>query len=123
MDFPWPWNRKYTMNWFLLSLLNHHLDQLLERYSRLQPLRLDVFYQNDTWRYNHHGWYETEREVRQLTEHLMLESNIVGHFWVLECTSRHKCHAHIVMYLDGHHNQATFPVAEQAGCLAEDYTG
>ena len=32
MDFPWPWNRKYTMNWFLLSLLNHHLDQLLERY-------------------------------------------------------------------------------------------
>ena len=51
MDFPWPWNRKYTMNWFLLSLLNHHLDQLLERYSRLQPLRLDVFYQNDTWRY------------------------------------------------------------------------
>lgn len=37
MDFPWFWNRKYTMNWFLLSLLNHHLDQLLERYSRLQP--------------------------------------------------------------------------------------
>ncbi|HBY0419014.1 TPA: inovirus Gp2 family protein [Klebsiella variicola] len=122
MDFPWPWNRKYTMNWFLLSLLNHHLDQLLERYSRLQPLRLDVFYQNDTWRYNHHGWYETEREVRQLTEHLMLESNIVGHFWVLECTSRHKCHAHIVMYLDGHHNQATFPVAEQAGAVWQKIT-
>lgn len=37
MDFPWPWNRKYTMNWFLLSLLNHYFDQLPERYSRLPP--------------------------------------------------------------------------------------
>ncbi|MDM3464487.1 inovirus-type Gp2 protein [Citrobacter sp. Cb031] len=115
MDFPYTYNNRYTMNWFLLSLLNHHLNQLLERYSRLQPLRIDLFYQKDTWRYDHHGWHETELEVRQLVERMMRESRIVGYFWVLEFPPKHKCHSHIVMYLDGHNNQSTYPVAEQAG--------
>lgn len=63
MHTPYPFNPRYTMNWFLLSLLNDHLKQLLNRYSRIQALRLDLFYQKGTERYKRHSWNETERDV------------------------------------------------------------
>lgn len=55
MHTPYPFNSRYTMNWFLLSLLNDHLNQLLNRYSRIQALRLDLFYQKGTERYKRHS--------------------------------------------------------------------
>ncbi|MCU1788764.1 inovirus Gp2 family protein [Pectobacterium polaris] len=122
MDFPYPYNCNYTMNWFLLSLLNDHLNQLLVRYSRLQPIRIDLFYRKSSWRYLHHGMKQTEWEVRQLAEMMMRQGILVGYFWVLESTPLHGCHAHIVMYLNRHNNQATYPVAEQAGALWQDIT-
>ncbi|WDF97742.1 inovirus-type Gp2 protein [Pectobacterium carotovorum subsp. carotovorum] len=122
MDFPYPYNRNYTMNWFLLSLLNDHLNQLLARYSRLQPIRIDLFYRKGLWRYLHHGMKQTESEVRLLAEMMMRQGRLVGYFWVLESTPLHGCHAHIVMYLNRHNNQATYPVAEQAGALWQDIT-
>ncbi|EOW3494552.1 hypothetical protein ACOVWF_005367, partial [Escherichia coli] len=60
MHTPYPFNPRYTMNWFLLSLLNDHLNQLLNRYSRIQALRLDLFYQKGTERFKRHSWNETE---------------------------------------------------------------
>ncbi|HFK3990658.1 TPA: hypothetical protein ACGZ5C_000799, partial [Citrobacter freundii] len=35
MHTPYPFNPRYTMNWFLLSLINDHLNQLMNRYSRI----------------------------------------------------------------------------------------
>lgn len=100
MHTPYPFNPRYTMNWFLLSLLNDHLKQLLNRYSRIQALRLDLFYQKGTERYKRHSWNETEREVRMLVERTLQYTNLAGYFWVLENAIDHGSHAHIVFYLD-----------------------
>lgn len=122
MHIPYPFNPGYTMNWFLLSLINHHLNQLLARYARLQVLRVDLFYKTGSWRFSNHSWHDTQREVRALVEKVMLLSDTVGYFWVLETTHRHGCHAHIVFYLNGHTNQATYPVAERVCAVWQDIT-
>jgi hypothetical protein len=122
MNTPYPYISRYTMNWFLLSLLNDHLNQLLARYSRIQALRIDLFYQKGTSRFNRNSWKEAESEVRILVERTMQGSNLTGYFWVLESTDEHGCHAHIVFYLDRHINQATFPIAERIGAIWREIT-
>lgn len=122
MHTPYPFNPRYTMNWFLLSLINDHLNQLLNRYSRIQALRLDLFYQKGTERYKHYSWNDTEREVRVLVERTLQHTNLAGHFWVLENSVDHGCHAHIVFYLDRHLNQATYPIAERVGTIWREIT-
>ena len=122
MHTPYPFNSRYTMNWFLLSLLNDHLNQLLNRYSRIQALRLDLFYQKGTVRSKRHSWNETEREVRMLVERTLQHTNLAGYFWVLENSVDHGCHAHIVFYLDRHLNQATYPIAERVGTIWREIT-
>lgn len=46
----------------------------------------------------------------------------MGYFRVPEFTSRHTCHVHMAVYLDGHPNQATYPVAEKAGGVWQEIT-
>jgi hypothetical protein len=110
------------MNWFLLSLLNDHLNQLMNRYSRIQALRLDLFYQKGTERFKRHSWNETEREVRMLVERTLQHTNLAGYFWVLENSVDHGYHAHIVFYLDRHLNQATYPIAERVRTIWREIT-
>ncbi|MFV4759012.1 YagK/YfjJ domain-containing protein [Citrobacter freundii] len=122
MHTPYPFNPRYTMNWFLLSLLNDHLNQLLARYSRIQALRLDLFYQKGTKRFRYYSWNETEREVRMLVEQTMKDTNLAGFFWILESSADHGCHIHIVFYLDRHINQATYPIAKRVGAIWREIT-
>ena len=90
MHTPLPFNSRYTMNWFLLSLINDHLNQLLNWYSRIQALRLDLFYQKGTERYKRHSWNETEREVRMLVERTPQNTNLSGFsgYWRELCRPR-----------------------------------
>ncbi len=44
MHFPYPSNTRYDINWFLYSLINSHLNDMLHRYSRVLGVRIDLFY-------------------------------------------------------------------------------
>ncbi|WP_447887154.1 YagK/YfjJ domain-containing protein [Serratia fonticola] len=109
-----PFNRTWSLDWFLSHRLNLHIDELVNRYSRLLALRVDLSYQKNTVRYGQQRHRQLESDVRLLMTEMERLSAVVGYFWVIEWTVDHKFHAHVVFWLDGHETQRTFPFAEKA---------
>ena len=51
MNDNYPYIAKYKMDWFLHSLINHHLNSVIERYSKVIGIRLDFSYNQNSERY------------------------------------------------------------------------
>ncbi len=109
-----PSNPSWSLDWFLNVRLNSHIDELVNRYSRLLALRVDLFYQKNTARCEQQDHRQLESEVRLLMVEMMRLPAVVGYFWVIEWTTDHGYHAHGVFWLDGHATQRPFPYAEKA---------
>ena len=57
-------DRTFNEDWFLASLLNAHIDEMIYRYSCLLALRMDFFYQKDSARYSSFNHQTLERDAR-----------------------------------------------------------
>lgn len=66
MHFPYPSNTRYDINWFLYSLINSHLNDMLHRYSRVLGVRIDLFYIKSTSRFRQSTYRTIESDVRKL---------------------------------------------------------
>ncbi|HAW3136829.1 TPA: hypothetical protein JLR89_005245 [Escherichia coli] len=90
----------YTPDWFFTALLDHHIDQMMARYSCLRALRMDFFYRKETpdFLQPDHRWLELQ--LRMLLEQVERFENMVGFFWVIEWTADHGFHAHVVFWID-----------------------
>ncbi|HDR2712686.1 inovirus-type Gp2 protein [Enterobacter asburiae] len=105
---------RYTMDWYLLSNINHHIDMMIKRYSCLYALRIDLFYRKDTYRYISSNIQSMEGEIRSLMAEMNKSPAVVGYFCVMEWTADHGFHIHAVLWLDGHITQKPFVWAEKA---------
>jgi len=112
----------YTIDWYLQSHINHHIDLLVNRYSCLYALRVDLFYRKDTYRYHSSTFRSMEYEVRVLMAEMEKLSAVVGYFCVIEWTADHGFHVHAVLWLDGHITQTPFVYAEKASAVWQQVT-
>jgi len=109
-----PSTPRYTMDWYLESHISHHTDMMINRYSYLYALRIDLFYRKDTCRYQNNNSRSVEYEVRVLMAEMDQYPAVVGYFCVMEWTEDHGFHVHAVLWLDGHITQKPFVWAEKA---------
>lgn len=113
---------RYTMDWYLLSHINHHIDMMINRYSCLCALRFDLCYRRESYRYKNSTPRSLEYEVRVLMAEMEKLSAVVGYFCVMEWTEDHSFHVHAVLWLDGHITQKPFFYAEKASAVWRDIT-
>ncbi|AKE59390.1 hypothetical protein F384_12885 [Citrobacter amalonaticus Y19] len=99
----------FTEDWFLSSLLNQHIDEMVNRYSCLLALRMDLFYQRDTDSFMQLDHCRLEYDIRSLMNEFGALKASVGYFWVIEWTEKHGYHAHVVFWLDRQKTQTTYP--------------
>ncbi|HDN7458753.1 TPA: inovirus-type Gp2 protein [Salmonella enterica subsp. enterica serovar Eastbourne] len=116
-------NQRWEPDWFLKALLDNHIDKMVERYSCLRALRIDLFYQDHTARYHLQNHQYLEMDLRLLMDYMMQLKVVVGFFWVIEWTEDHHYHAHVVFWLDGNRTQKTYPWAEKAREYWDQITG
>lgn len=107
--------RNWTPDWFLKSVLDMHITAMVNRYSCLRVIRLDLFYQKNTFKYHHPDHRQMESDVRHLMGEVMSMTAVVGYFWVIEWTEDHLFHAHVAFWLDGNKTQKPFFWMEKVG--------
>ena len=107
--------RNWTPDWFLKSVLDMHINAMVNRYSCLRVIRLDLFYQKNTFKYHHPDHRQMESDVRHLMDEMISMPAVVGFFWVIEWTEDHLFHAHVAFWLDGNKTQKPFFLMEEAG--------
>lgn len=117
----YPYIAKYKMDWFLHSLINNHLNNVIERYSKVIGIRLDFSYNQNSESYNKE-YNHLQQDLRKLFKRVEQESGVVGFFWVIEHGEDSKFHSHTVVYLDGQKIRKTFPIAERIGALWKEIT-
>lgn len=108
---------RYTMDWYLHSLVNYHIDMLVNRYSRLYVSRIDLYYRRGSYRYQNGNSQTIGDEVRLLMGAMMKLPAVVGYFCVMEWTVEHGFHVHAVLWLDGHLTQKPYASTEKANTL------
>ncbi|EPQ7466261.1 MULTISPECIES: hypothetical protein [Enterobacteriaceae] len=113
---------RYTMDWYLLSNINYHIDMMVNRYSCLYSLRFDLCYRRDSYRYMNSTPRTLECEVRVLMAEMEKLPAVVGYFCVMEWTQDHGFHVHAVLWLDGHITQKPFVWAEKASAIWQKIT-
>lgn len=113
MNLSKPSTPRYTPNVFLTSLLRDHTDSMINRYSALRALRVDLWYQKGTLRFQQSDYRQLEHEVRLLMQEMMTQKSIVGYFWVIEWTQDHGWRAHVIFWLDEHITQTTWPASRK----------
>lgn len=109
------------MDWFLHSLINSHLNDVIDRYSKVIGIRLDFSYNQNSDRY-HKDHHCLQQDLRALFKRVEQEPGIAGFFWVIEYGEDSKFHSHTVVYLDGQKIRKTFPIAERIGALWKEVT-
>ena len=109
-------------DWFLSSVLNAHINEMVDRYSALLALRLDFSYKKQTSNLDQSDYHQLEHDIRTLMERMMLEDAVVGYFWVIEYGKDHGFHAHVVFWLDRHLTQRPYAYAERARKLWDEIT-
>lgn len=121
MNDNYPYIAKYKMDWFLHSLINSHLNDVIDRYSKVIGIRLDFSYNQNSERY-HKDHHCLQQDLRTLFKRVEQESGIAGFFWVIEYGEDSRFHSHTVVYLDGQKIRKTFPIAERIGALWKEVT-
>ncbi|ELE9461353.1 inovirus-type Gp2 protein [Salmonella enterica] len=106
-------NQRWEPDWFLGALLNNHTAKMVDRYSCLRALRIDLFYQDHTDKFFLQDHRQLEWDVRKLMNRMMQLEAVVGFFWVIEWTEDHHYHAHVVFWLDGKYTQKPYIWAEK----------
>lgn len=114
---------KYTSDWFLSAILRNHTHEMINRYACLRALRVDLFYQQSSFRYQRSDHRQLEYEIRILMQEMMKQKGVVGYFWVIEWTIDHGWHAHVVFWADDHITQTTWPTAQKALHIWKSITG
>ncbi|WP_392564884.1 inovirus-type Gp2 protein [Orbus wheelerorum] len=107
-------NEKYQIDPYLMSVLQNHLNQLSNKYSKLLPIRLDFSCRNHSSRWHQRNNDYSSCDIIKLMEYLMNNGSIVGYAWVMEHTPQHGIHFHTVLYLNAQHHQRYYPVYEMA---------
>ncbi|EPW5102699.1 hypothetical protein ACWL9X_001237 [Escherichia coli] len=64
-------NQRWEPDWFLQSLLNNHIDKMVERYSCLRAFRTDLFYQDHTAKFFLQDHQQLEWDIRKLMNRMM----------------------------------------------------
>ncbi|HED1791265.1 TPA: hypothetical protein R4X15_002406 [Citrobacter amalonaticus] len=105
---------QWEPDWYLESLLNIHIDEMVDRYACLRALRIDLFYQHHTTKYYLQNHNHLEWDLRLLMDYMMQMGAVVGYFWVIEWTEDHHYHAHVVFWVDGNRSRKVYPWAEKA---------
>lgn len=118
----YPHFERITPNDFLLNLINHHLNQIFDKYSKVLALRIDLSYLQGTSRHMRNSSCEMQDELRTLTGKMMQLPQISGYFWVIEWTTEGALHSHVVFYLNGQKVQKSFPFSQYAGNLWQEIT-
>ncbi|EKN3504065.1 rolling circle replication-associated protein [Yersinia enterocolitica] len=113
----YPHFKKITPNDFLLNMINHHLNQILMRHSKILAFRMDFDYKRGTSRFIRNSSFEIQDDLRELTLAVMKMPQFCGCFWVLEWTKTNAIHAHAIFYLKGQKHQKSFPFMQQTGEL------
>lgn len=121
MNDNYPYIAKYKMDWFLHSLINSHLNDVIDRYSKVIGIRLDFSYNQNSDRY-HKDHHCLQQDLRALFKRVEQEPGVAGFFWVIEYGEDSKFHSHTVVYLDGQKIRKTFPIAERIGALWKEVT-
>lgn len=112
----------YTIDWYLLSSVNYHIDTLINRYSCLYAMRIDLFYRKGSCRYQSSTPCSMDCEVRVLMAELDKLSAVVGYYCVMEWTADHGLHVHAVLWLDGHMTQKPYVYADKASAAWQKIT-
>ncbi|MDN0118004.1 inovirus-type Gp2 protein [Yersinia frederiksenii] len=110
----YPHFKKITPNDFLLNMINHHLNQILMRHSKILAFRMDFDYKRGTNRFIRNSSTEIQDDLRELAQAMLKLSGVIGFFWVLEWTSEGAVHAHAIFYLNAQEHQKSFPFISQA---------
>lgn len=69
---------KWETDWYLESLLNNHITEMVDRYSCLRAIRVDLFYQHHTTKYHLQNHRQLERDLRVLMAGMMQVEVVVG---------------------------------------------
>lgn len=103
-------NGKYQMNDQILSDLVQHFYRLLNKYSKVIPLRMDFGYRRSAIYRHPDDW-----DIYRLAEELMRDGKIVGYSWVMEYSPRKNFHFHAMFYLDGQSFKSSYRIARYIG--------
>ncbi|HEN3647634.1 TPA: inovirus-type Gp2 protein [Yersinia enterocolitica] len=118
----YPYLKSITPNDFLLNMINHHLNTLFSRHSKLLGFRMDFSYLHETSRFSRNSLGEIQADMRSLAEQMMRVEHVCGYFWVIEWTSSGKLHSHAVFYLNGQKIKKSFPFIQHAGRVWSEVT-
>lgn len=64
----YPYLKSITPNDFLLNMINHHLNTLFFRHSKLLGCRIDFGYLHETSRFSRNSLVEIQADMRSLTD-------------------------------------------------------
>lgn len=103
-------NGKYQMSNQILPELVQHFYRLLNKYSKVIPLRMDFGYRR-TELYRH----PDDWDIYRIAEELMRDGKIVGYSWVMEYSPRKKFHFHAMFYLNGQSFKSSYCIARYIG--------
>lgn len=113
---------RWHTDWFLSAILNAHIDAMVNRYSALLALRVDLYYRKGTPHFLQPDHRQMESDIRMLMETMSRLKPVVGYFWVIEYSQDRRYHAHAVFWLDRHKTQRPYPFAEKVGKYWHDIT-
>lgn len=97
----YPFFQNITPDDCLLNLANHHLNQVLSRYSKVLAFRMDFSYQKGSNRFIRNSTLEIQDDLRELMNAMIAKPAICGCFWVLEWTRGGAVHAHAIFISKG----------------------
>lgn len=78
MKEPYNANPNYPMHRILLEEINHHLDEMFERYSRLLAFRMDFGWKQGSERSQRNLMDEMEGEIQHLMDVVFTERWLLG---------------------------------------------
>lgn len=71
-------------DWYLESLLNNHINEMIDRYFCLRAIRVDLFYQYHTAKYHRQNHRQPEMDLRLLMAGMMQSEVVVDFFWSIK---------------------------------------
>ncbi|STW09669.1 Uncharacterised protein [Klebsiella grimontii] len=72
--------KNFTPNLFLTAILKNHINEMINRYSCLRALRIDLFYKRNSFRFQRSDYRQLEYEVRVLMQEMMKQKALSGIF-------------------------------------------
>lgn len=68
----------YNSDWFLTAILRNHTLEMINRFSCLRALRVDLFYTHNSFRFQSSDHRQLEHEVRLLMQEMMKQKASSG---------------------------------------------